>query len=334
MEHPNRSTFESASSVRALGPWDSAKSQFLVLCRKNFVWIAAVALICGFLAAAAQPFLPSVHKASAQILVDPRGFSVDSNVNIDANAAINYVESQMLLLRSDGVLLEVLRREGSLNGDKSRVKESWIARWKRALIGRGKDAVAVDSEKLKTEQLKRLRESIDVTRQGRSFVITLTTKDDLPEVAAGRANSIINVFLGTAENHRTVMASASAAAIAQKQLDVTNAELLELVGTLGAKHPTVRTAQDKVERLERKLKRFQANAKAPNGISGNDAGAISSAFLRVISPVRQPPKKGWKKRAVIWLIVGSIIGGFLALSAIAFGAVVREIRKIAVGDRV
>src|SRR5258708_7761280 len=102
----------SARVIPLLGnPWGSAVSTLWKLLEDSLSFLAMAALAGAVLAGAAKILLPPQYTANVQVLIDPRGVNLKSGdlfSQFDANAAINFVESQMVVLRSDRVLARAI----------------------------------------------------------------------------------------------------------------------------------------------------------------------------------------------------------------------------------
>ncbi len=96
-------------------PWRAA-TQAVVNAVGSRRWILYTAVITGgILGYLATLLIPPNYKATAQLFIDPRGLQVFANDlspnPLDANAQINFVESQIGIIKSDSVLLRVVRNE-------------------------------------------------------------------------------------------------------------------------------------------------------------------------------------------------------------------------------
>lgn len=164
-------------TAASINPWSDAVEALGQGIRRNIVAIIFVSLLAAGLAGLAKYTLPAEYNATAQVLIDPRGVNVDANDlfgQFDANAAINFVESQMVILRSDRVLL-------------SAIKENNLAQPKDS-------NVSVSPAKAQADALKALQSALSVERGDRSFIVNVTVQDHDPELAANIANSIVKAF--------------------------------------------------------------------------------------------------------------------------------------------
>lgn len=122
-------------------PWRSAAA---LLASKIRLYLAAILLaflVCAALGAGAKLLLPAKYKATAQILIDPQTESrppqataaEPQNSTLEANAAINYVESQMGVIMSERVLLRVICDQGLSSTPATDTQEDATARRAREL---------------------------------------------------------------------------------------------------------------------------------------------------------------------------------------------------------
>ena len=171
-------------------PWRDAAILLGRRARGQFRMIVAAGLVCGALAGMAKLVLPTAYKASAQILIDPqefRSFDVDAPVStLEANAAINYVESQMGVIGSERVLLRVIREMG-LAGVAPAAPQ-------------GAEAAAETPEARRARELAEnkallvLQKTVAITRAERSFLVNIAASDKSPELAAELANAVVKAY--------------------------------------------------------------------------------------------------------------------------------------------
>ena len=171
-------------------PWREAAILLGAKARRHLGLIVVAALACAVLAGMAKAILPAAYKASAQILIDPQenrayeaADAAASTSTLEANAAINYVESQMGVIGSERVLLRVIRDQG-LAGEPAAggegAQESADARRARDLA--------------ENKALVRLQKAIKIQRAERSFLVNITATDKSPEKAAQLANAMVKAY--------------------------------------------------------------------------------------------------------------------------------------------
>ncbi len=183
--------------ARTDNPWREAAGLLARKARGHIGLILMSALACGLLAGVAKSVLPSNYKASAQILIDPQedralGATDTSSTPIEANAAVNYVESQMGVIGSERVLLRVIRDQGL----------AAVA----PEAGPRSSGTKVNEEGQESEDQRRARElaenkalivlqkAVKVLRAERSFLINITVEDKSPEKAARIANALLKAY--------------------------------------------------------------------------------------------------------------------------------------------
>lgn len=170
-------------------PWREAAVVLGRQARRHIRLLAAAGLVCGALAGMSKFVLPTTYKASAQILIDPqefRSFDADApTTTLEANSAINYVESQMGVIGSERVLLRVIRDQGLVNAAAPQPEgepqpESADARRARDLA--------------ENKVLLGLQKTVAITRAERSFLVNITVSDKNPERAADLANAVVKAY--------------------------------------------------------------------------------------------------------------------------------------------
>lgn len=133
--------------------------------------------------------IPQTYRATAEIFIDPRGLQVFENELVngqyDANASVNYVESQMHVILSARVLTRAVQYEqGSTSRTHSPPAEAGLS----------------------ASQLEALRRNINVSRAERSYIISVTARADSPQGAANLANSVVQAYLDEDATNQTDIA--------------------------------------------------------------------------------------------------------------------------------
>ena len=188
------------NTVPTDNPWLAATDSFGRNMRR-LLWLILLAMIVGgLLGAAIKTYLPPVFKATAQLLIDPRGIHVFSNDlstgQFDANAAINFVESQMGVLKSDRVLLGVVRDEKlALANPPMALDPVPAAAPGTAPAGAPVAAPASGTEFSETRALALLQKALFVQRAERSFIVDVTVANSSPQVAARLANAVVKAYI-------------------------------------------------------------------------------------------------------------------------------------------
>ncbi len=169
-------------------PWREAAILLGSKARRHLRLILLAALACAVLAGLAKTALPTAYKASAQILIDPqetRAYEkADANSTLEANAAINYVESQMGVIGSERVLLRVIRDQGLAGAPPAAAGEeaSETAESRRA------------RDLAENKALVLLQRAVTIARAERSFLVNITVTDKNPEKAARLANAVVKAY--------------------------------------------------------------------------------------------------------------------------------------------
>jgi polysaccharide biosynthesis transport protein len=188
---------------RAENPWREAASLLAGQARRRFRLVLAIGLACGALAGLAKFALPATYKSSAQILIDPGEFRILGDDKapsaIDANAAINYVESQMGVIGSERVLLRVVREQGLAGAKSAPADDAEAAAAGKAASAppqeSGADADAARARLLaENKALIQLQKAVTITRAERSFLVNITVADKSPEHAAELANAVVEAY--------------------------------------------------------------------------------------------------------------------------------------------
>ena len=165
-------------------PWGKAVEAFTRNAITHRRRLLSAAAACALIAAVAKSFNPAPYLSTAQLLIDPRGFrvfSTDLSGGVfDANAAINFVESQMVVLRSDRVLLNVVRSENQAAAKAANAPSA---------------AAAKSADATETKALTALRRAVTVQRGERSFIVNVSASHEAPDGSARLANSVVEAFI-------------------------------------------------------------------------------------------------------------------------------------------
>ncbi|MDE2364553.1 MAG: GumC family protein [Hyphomicrobiales bacterium] len=166
--------------------WGPAAALLATRLRKS-LWLLALCAVGGAgLGGGVKYVLPPSYTSTTQLLFDPRGFRIFSDElttgNYDANAAINYVESQMAVLQSERVYSRVIKSECAVaetgapaaNFVKYCAREGWKGDMPRAL--------------------QELERSVVLHRTERSFVVDIFTTAKNPDVAARLGKTLVDAY--------------------------------------------------------------------------------------------------------------------------------------------
>jgi succinoglycan biosynthesis transport protein ExoP len=162
--------------------WLSAWALLSGELRRSLWLIILFAILFGFAGFALRAVVPARYVATADLMIDPRGFQVFENDlttgQYDANAAVNFVESQMHVITSATVLARAYRyAQGDVDGAENQTPV---------------DPQAIDS----------LRRAVSISRAERSYILNISVRDSDPERAALLANSVVRAFLDEDASNR------------------------------------------------------------------------------------------------------------------------------------
>jgi uncharacterized protein involved in exopolysaccharide biosynthesis len=180
------------------GVWPYAFAVLTSYLRRAVWLIVALAVVGALAGLAVRSALPPRFVSTAQLLIDPRSLQVFQNemVNsqLDANSAINFVESQMQLLTSERVLSRVIREEKLAedpafqpvaDGEETPAEGATDLR----------PSLGADGEPVDAKALTALRRMLTVKRGERSFLVDVTATARTPELAARIANAVVKAFM-------------------------------------------------------------------------------------------------------------------------------------------
>ena len=278
------------------GPWGPAVGHFFDLVRSKPWVLAACALIGAGAGLAGKYVLPTKYEASTQLLFDPRGFKLFSNDltigNYDANAAINYVESQMGVLQSERVLSRLVQT-ACFEAGKADPQAYGLAGVCPKTDAKGDwDAT-----------LSLLRRSLAVKRAERSFVVDVGMTGPSPETAARRASGIVAAYLeedaatrnDAAERLTADLSSrleTLRAAVSQSEAKAERyrrdknlirvGDKLLVEQQLATATTALNDTQVKVDRSNAKLKQIEAAAQTPNALGALGADADTRALSQLL----------------------------------------------------
>jgi uncharacterized protein involved in exopolysaccharide biosynthesis/Mrp family chromosome partitioning ATPase len=206
----------SADAFSGRNPWREAAALLARQVRRHAGAILLAALVGAALAGLAKSVLPTTYKSTAEILINPQQREASGenapDSTLDANAAINYVESQMGVIGSERVLLRVIREQGLAGepavapGESKEAPES--AQGSRA------------ADLAESRALVVLRNTVTITRAERSFLVGLTVAADDPQKAARLANALVEAYGEVTRIDRNAAASDRAAELDKRIEDV------------------------------------------------------------------------------------------------------------------
>jgi len=273
--------------------YDNAAGRTLSAIARQWKLVLSVACLALGLAGAAIPLIPRQYSATA--LVYPSLFAAEDGKvlplgSVDAGSLVN---SEARLIVSDAVLQRVVRRL-ELGGNSAAEQKSWMISaqdWLRtALFPETRNHSVFD------RQVALLRNKLDVAKDARSYLISVTFIARSPDEATRVVNAIALEYVLGKKILRAQIAIAGAEGELTRQLSV-----------YGEKHPKVLQAHDRLEAARSWLRTtMAADDSGPNEASADEA-------VRLAVPNRTPTSpKGFVILGVS-LVVGLLTGIGLAL---------------------
>jgi hypothetical protein len=190
------------------------------------------------LGTATIPFIP--RKYSAVALVYPNLFTEEQGRRLPRASidGTSFVTGELRLILSDGILAEVEKRLNlSGNADSSESLLSWVTSKIRSLfLPETRSYSAAD------RAIARIRNKIDVSKDPRAYVITISYVGNSAEEAANVVNAVALEYRRDKAIRRR-----------QEAVDAAEAELRQHLAAYGDKHPKVIQAQTELEAAQAAL---------------------------------------------------------------------------------
>lgn len=256
--------------------------------------IACMAALIPAMAALVIPWIP--RKYSATALVYPTLFSseADRRVPMGTIDAASLVASEARLIVSDPILRAVILK---LSGDGASGlgdRESWISvigdTIRALFFPETRSSSAVDRE------VSRLRNRIEVVKDTRSYLISLSITARTADEAAMLVNTLALEYLADKRKARAEAAVTSA-----------QGELLRQLAVHGEKHPKVLQSADALEAARADL------AAASDLFRGNDGGPVVKEGLTLAVANRIPTSPRGGVILGLTAILGLVLGVCLAV---------------------
>lgn len=241
-DHERPPNFElERSDLRA--HYENVAARALSSIRRDRRLIASIVALTLALACAVIPLMPRQYSATA--LVYPNLFSGDQGkaVPLGSVDAASLVTSEARLIVSDAILQAVVKRLGpDLNAEPAR-SNSWTSAgldWIRAmLLPETRNYSSFD------RQVALLRNKVEVMKDTRSYLISLSFTARSAEEAARVVNAIALQYLRDKEIHRR-----------QDAVTAAEGELWRQLAIYGEKHPKVLQIADGLNSARSALKAF------------------------------------------------------------------------------
>nr|WP_292765481.1 polysaccharide biosynthesis tyrosine autokinase [Mesorhizobium sp.] len=139
--------------------------------------------------------LSPTYKASTLILVDPIRKNILDPISQMTGAAVDSpkVDSEVEILRSDNVLMDVIESEQLVSDEEFGVKIDWRDKIFAAL--RIAPLKPPTGHEAISDVLEKLRKAVTVSRRGQTYVIGVSVDSERPEKAAELANAIAASYI-------------------------------------------------------------------------------------------------------------------------------------------
>lgn len=242
------------------------------------IWIAAAVGLGVGLGHIASGLVPLNFKATTQLLIDPHGLRVFSNDlspgTFDANAAINFVESQLGVIKSDRVLLRVVRNELAAVDGRSPVPDNFDdLEQPEGPATPPAPTISAEEEMRESRALSALKRSVSVTRAERSYIVEVSVENRDPEIAARQANGIAQAYRGEDTWARNLSTRRLAA-----DLDNRVSTLRETLRQSEAKVDNYRLENNLLGDQEKLLMQQLASLLSRRDVSTGEAAQLSATF--------------------------------------------------------
>ncbi|MDH4412580.1 MAG: GumC family protein [Rhizobium sp.] len=186
---------DSDATPRGQLDWKPLIDPFVVLdiLKRSHRILIASTIIGGLFGGAYAMTLPKMWVASSDILVDPRQIrAVGDQLTTDqlpTDASLAVVESQARIVKSNSVLLKVieeanLKQDPEFNG--TLAPSGITALWSKAS--------QADAQNVESRVLNHLHEVINVNRDQKTFIFSISAETRDPEKSARLANIVSGVF--------------------------------------------------------------------------------------------------------------------------------------------
>lgn len=163
--------------------------------RQVWLMVSIVVTIVVLTAGVLYTLTPE-YTATNKILIDLSNkdlLDADTRSNVSVSDANARVESEVSILHSDNVYLEVIRREKLLTDPEFGIQPSRLD-WIREYLNLATSA-SVSGELLLGQALTRFQNATSVRRQGLTYIIEVSVASEVPAKAARLANAIAQTYI-------------------------------------------------------------------------------------------------------------------------------------------
>lgn len=276
--------------------------QVLAMLRAYWVWIAASAVGLAVLTAVATMAMPKTYEATAGVLISYEANDPMSGRPVAPFLAASYLATQLDLLKSRQLLLDVVDRLGWAD-DPERMEDYTGERGQgepREFLAHG------------------LAQRLDVESHADSRLVTVTYADADPAVAAQVANQLAQVYI---ERHGLYSrVNEQLVNELRTQLVALEARDAGLARTIGRRHPTrLGLAAERTAVRARLDAELNPDAPGQDEAPGAIARRKEHANANLASPAATPLKPAWPK-PLLSIAAALLLGGMLGVA----GALLRE----------
>lgn len=194
--------------------------------RQLWMMVSIVATIVLLTAGVLYTLTPE-YTATNKVLVDLSNKDLlqpDDRMNISVSDANARVESEVSILRSDNIYLEVIRRENLLADPEFGVRPGRLE-WIRSYLNMAAPT-APSGELLLGQALQRFQSSVSVRRQGLTYIIEISVTSKNPEKAAKLANAMASTYIDL-QLQSKVSRTVASRNIIESQISQANGALIE-----------------------------------------------------------------------------------------------------------
>ncbi|TPP03693.1 GumC family protein [Rhizobium glycinendophyticum] len=260
------------------------------LLRRQFWLIVSVVVFTVSIAGGALYTLTPKYTATTKLLVDLSNKDLlqpDERTNVSLSDANARVESEVSILKSDNVYLEVIKRENLLADAEFGVRPTRFD-WLKAYLNMQPSAPR-SGEELLGETLDRFQNAVSVRREGLTYIIGVSVTSSDPAKAARLANAISSVYIDQQLQSKISRTLSSRNSI-EAQLNQANSSLIESERgfdsylTQNLDRIEKESASPKIAQLRSELERLKSERDKVSGIAkvvelsvnANDVGALTA----------------------------------------------------------
>lgn len=197
------------------------------LFRRQLKLMVSIVVTIVLLTAGVLYTLTPEYTATNKILVDLSNKDLlqpDDRMNVSVSDANARVESEVSILRSDNIYLEVIRRENLLADPEFGIRPGRLD-WIRSYLNMAAPT-APSGELLLGQALERFQNAVSVRRQGLTYIIEISVSSKDPAKAAKLANAIASTYIDL-QLQSKVSRTVASRNIIERQISQANSALIE-----------------------------------------------------------------------------------------------------------